>query len=117
MPETGPTTARRLVRLIVASPDRTRVLARPAGLAGWRLPTVAVDGERRDDDDWTADEVLRAGAAAGGPIEPHAPVAADGWEFRPAGRLRSVGSTWIGVAEAGRLGADAALVRAWAESP
>ncbi len=104
---------RRVVRLVVASTDGTRVLARPNGLAGWSLPVIAVDHalERWDE---------RAGSAAaaivGAPVAPVRRLAPDAWCVSPTERVPAVGTTWISVDEAGRLGGDAAIVEAWASS-
>ncbi|MFP5576653.1 MAG: hypothetical protein ACLGIZ_00290 [Acidimicrobiia bacterium] len=105
--------ARRLLRLVVPSPDRSRVLARPNGLAGWTLPVIAVP----DDDDvtWTDDLVAAAGRAVGAAVQPARPVGTGAWELRALGRIPSTGVTWIARDEAGRLGAHAAVLIRWAD--
>lgn len=90
------------------------MLARPNGLAGWRLPTVGVDGVRTRAEDWTDDELSRATAVAGGSVEPAARIDADVWEFRSVGRIGAAGTTWITVTDAERFGSDAVVVRRWA---
>ena len=99
-----------MVRLVVPSPDGSRVMARPNGLAGWTLPTMAVDlpFERWDDD-----VTERAARVVGAPIVVGARVARDTWVVRATGRVPAAGRTWIGMSEIDRLGADAQVVRAW----
>lgn len=105
--------ARRVLRLVVPSPDRSRVLARPNGLAGWTLPVIAVP----DDDDvtWTEDLVAAAGCAVGAAVQPVRPVGTDAWELQARGRIPSTGVTWIAPEEAGRLGSHAAVLIRWAD--
>jgi hypothetical protein len=105
MPQRG------VVRLIVPSPDGRRVLARPNGLAGWALPTIAVDLPFDAWDDHASDRaqrLLSTTVAAG------ARVTADCWAVAATGRVPAAGNTWIDVGEADRFGADAGAVRAWA---
>lgn len=104
---------RRLVRLVVPAPDRSRVLARPNGLAGWALPVVPVDVADGADPTWS--EVVAAAAArvVGAPVHLVRAVGADAWEVEPEGRVPSVGTTWISPEEAGRLGADARVLERW----
>lgn len=101
---------RRVLRLVVASPDGTRVLARPNGLAGWTLPSIAVESPFGG---WDATTLAAAAAAVGGAVEPVEPVAgvADAWAMQATGRIAAVGITWIGVDELARLGHDAAVAR------
>jgi hypothetical protein len=110
---TLPPVARRLLRLVVPSPDRSRVLARPNGLAGWTLPVIAVP----DDDDvtWTDELVSAAGRAVGAAVQPVCVVGTGAWELRALGRVPSTGVTWIAREEAGRLGAHAAVLIRWAD--
>jgi hypothetical protein len=104
---------RRLVRLVVPTPDRSRVLARPNGLAGWTLPVlVLADG---DDVTWTEDQLVAAGRAVGATVRPVREVADGAWEVEALGRVSSAGTTWIAPDEAGRLGADATILIRWAE--
>ena len=102
---------RGVLRLIVPSPDRRRVLARPNGLAGWALPALAVDLPFAG---WDDESVARASRLLGGPVGPGEPVGADCWVVEPAGRMPAVGRTWVGLDEVDRLGADAGAVRTWA---
>lgn len=106
--------ARSLVRLVVPSPDGRRVLVRPNGLAGWTLPVVAVE---RADDAWS--EALGDAAARllGTSVAPVRLLRAGAWLVTAEGRVPAAGNTWIGVEEAERAGADAAVVRAWAAAP
>jgi hypothetical protein len=111
---TLPLVSRRLLRLLVPTPDRARVLARPNGLAGWTLPTLPVA-------DCTAvtwdDELLSAASrVVGAAVRPVREVAPGAWEVEATGRVPATGATWIAPAEAGRLGADAALLVRWADS-
>lgn len=89
------------------------MLARPNGLAGWTLPVLVLpDGA---DLAWTDDQVARAGRAVGAAVRPVREVAAGAWEVEAVGRVPSTGTTWIAPEEAGRLGADAAILVRWAE--
>lgn len=101
------------LRLIVPSPDGSRVLARPNGLAGWALPTIAVGSPFTAWTDEAADAaraVLGAGVASLGPV-------VDGvWAVRPDERIAAAGNTWIGAEEVQRLGTDAPAVQAWLTS-
>lgn len=97
------------MRLVVPSPDRGRVLARPNGLAGWTLPVVAIDGEG-----WSEAAVEAAGRAVGAPVRPVREVQDGAWEVEALDRVPAVGVTWIAVEEAGRLGADRAVLDRWA---
>ena len=104
---------RRLLRLVVPTPDRSRVLARPNGLAGWTLPVVPLDDA--EEVSWTDDLVAAAGRVVGAPVRPVREVAGGAWELEALGRIPSTGATWIGTHEAGRLGADAGVLVRWAE--
>lgn len=89
------------------------MLARPNGLAGWTLPVVPVP--RDGDVDWT-DEVLgAAGRIVGAPIRPVREVTPGAWEVEALGRIPRAGAAWIAPDEAGRLGADAAVLVRWAD--
>ncbi|MFP5322440.1 MAG: hypothetical protein ACLGIC_11425 [Acidimicrobiia bacterium] len=101
--------ARRLVRLLVPSPDGRRVLARPNGLAGWALPAVPVDGPP-----WSDEALAAAARIVGAAVRPVREVVGDAWEVEALDRVPAVGVTWIGLEEAGRLGADAEALRRWA---
>ena len=107
------TNRRGVLRLVVPSPDGTRVLARPNGLAGWTLPTIPVEGPLTEWDDVTA---ARAEAILGAPCEPVRPLGSDAWVVTATGRISASGTTWITVADAGRLGGDETIVRRWAAS-
>jgi hypothetical protein len=100
---------RRLVRLVVPSPDRRRVLARPNGLAGWALPVVPLSA-----DGWDEAALASAARVVGAPVQPVRDLGAGGWEVEVQGRVPAAGVTWIAPAEAARLGADADLARRWA---
>lgn len=102
---------RGVVRLIVPSTDGRRVLAAPIGLAGWRLPSLAVDLPFAE---WDRDVAERASAAVGAPVVPVDAVTPDCWVVSTEGRVPAVGRTWIGLDEVDRLGADAGVVRRWA---
>jgi hypothetical protein len=110
---TLPAVPRRLLRLLVPTPDRARVLARPNGLAGWTLPVLPVP----EGDEISWDDALLAAAerVVGAAVRPVREVAPGAWEVEAAGRVPSTGTTWIAPAEAGRLGADAALLVRWAD--
>lgn len=102
----------RLLRLLVPAPDRSRVLARPNGLAGWALPVLPLpDG---DDVSWTDELLAAATRVVGAPVRPVREVAPGSWELEPLGRIASTGAAWIAPGEAGRLGADAAILVRWA---
>ena len=101
------------MRLVVPSPDGSRVMARPNGLAGWTLPTMAVD---LPFDRWDDGVTERAASVVGAPIEVGARVSSDTWVVRATGRVPAAGRTWIGMGEIDRLGADAQIVRAWARA-
>ncbi len=105
------TTGRGVVRLVVPSPDGTRVLARPNGLAGWNLPTIPVDGPLED---WDDDATARAEAILGAPVGTVHALGSDAWVVTATGRISAAGTTWIAADEAGRLGGDEAIVRRWA---
>lgn len=113
MTSQGDGTRRGVVRLVVASPDGSRVLARPNGLAGWLLPTIPVAAPFET---WSPDATERARALLGVDVEPVRRLAPDAWEVAMAGRLSAAGNTWIGVEDAGRLGADEGTIRRWAAS-
>ena len=104
---------RRLLRLLVPTPDRTRVLARPNGLAGWTLPVLPV--AEAAEVTWDDELLAAAERVVGAAIRPVREVAAGAWEVEAQGRIPAVGATWIAPAEAGRLGADAALLVRWAD--
>lgn len=91
------------------SPDGRRVLARPNGLAGWALPTMAVDVPFFQ---WTDDEVGRAARTLGAPVAPVRPLSPDACEIEVLDRVPSAGNTWIGLDEVERFGVDAASARA-----
>jgi len=98
-----------LVRLVVPSPDRRRVLARPNGLAGWALPVVPLG-----DDGWSPAATDAAARVVGAPVRPVRELEGGAWEVEPLGRVPAVGVAWIGADEAGRLGADAGVLLRWA---
>lgn len=106
---------RRLLRLVVPAPDRTRVLGRPNGLAGWALPVVPVPADAGTDVEWTAELLRAASRVVGAPIRPVREIEPGAWEVQPVGRIPSTGATWIGAAEAARLGADAAVLVRWVD--
>lgn len=99
-----------MIKLVVATPDGRRVLARPNGLAGWTLPTIAVTLPLTS---WGPEAAASARALLGSPVEPIAPLGDDAWVVAATGRIATAGNTWIAVDEATRLGADAALLRRW----
>ena len=111
-PAYAPVVPRRLLRLLVPTPDRARVLARPNGLAGWTLPVLPAP----EGDEVTWDDALLAAAerAVGAAVRPVREVAPGAWEVEATGRVPSTGTTWIAPTEAGRLGADAPLLVRWA---
>ncbi len=98
------------VRLVVASPEHRRVLARPNGLAGWMLPRISTHGAL---DEWTSGAADAALAVLGTTVEPLERLAPDVWAVQPSGRLTAAGTTWIGEHDVARLGADADIVRSW----
>ena len=102
-----------MLRLVVPSPDGRRVLARPNGLAGWTLPVLAVDLPFLA---WDEATIARAGRLLGVPVSPGEAIGPSAWTMTAEGRLPAVGRTWIGLDELDRLGADAAIARAWAET-
>lgn len=102
--------ARRTVRLVVPSPDGRRVLARPNGLAGWTLPTIAVDVPFEEWDDGASSAAARS---IGAPVEPIQRLGPLAWALRAQDRIPAAGATWIDEAGADRLGVDAAVARAW----
>lgn len=104
---------RRLLRLLVPTPDRARVLARPNGLAGWALPVLPVPDDA--DVDWDDELVAAAARVVGAPVRPVREVAPGAWEVEVLGRVPSTGVDWIAPTESGRVGADAALVVRWAD--
>jgi hypothetical protein len=103
---------RGVVRLIVPSPDGRRVLARPNGLAGWQLPSIPCATPLES---WTPEASQRAAALLGARVEPVSHLRPDAWVVEARGRISPAGNTWIAVGDAARLGADASLVRRWAE--
>lgn len=105
--------ARTLLRLVVPTPDRSRVLARPNGLAGWALPVVpAPDGSEPV---WSDEVLAAAERVVGAPIQPVCEVVPGAWEVEALGRIPRTGTAWIAPGEAGRLGADAAVLVRWAD--
>ncbi|HEX4903242.1 MAG TPA: hypothetical protein VFV42_10570, partial [Acidimicrobiales bacterium] len=71
--------ASRVLRLLVPSPDGTRVLARPNGLAGWALPVIpAADG-------WTDELEAGAGRVVGAPVRAVRELEPGVWEVEPLG--------------------------------
>lgn len=102
--------ARQLVRLVVPSPDGSRVLARPNGLAGWSLPVVDLPSGQWDDDALAA-----AARTIGAPVRPVREVGDGAWEVEALDRVPRAGTAWIAPVEAARLGADRAVVARWAE--
>jgi len=100
----------RVLRLLVPSADRTRVLARPNGLAGWALPAVPAVAQG-----WTAEAAAAAARVVGAPVRPVHAVVPGVWEVEVLGRVPAVGVTWIGLDEVARFGADAGAVRRWAD--
>ena len=102
-----------MVRLVVASADGRRILARPNGLAGWQLPAIPAF---RPFDSWSHEAAARAEALLGVSVEAVRPLPPDAWTVKATGRVAAPGNTWIGVHEAGRLGADESVVRRWAAS-
>ncbi len=105
------TKGRGVIRLVVPSPDGTRVLARPNGLAGWNLPAIPVDGPLEE---WDDAATARAEAILGAPVGTAQALGPDAWVVTAAGRISAAGTTWIAADEAGRLGGDEAIVRRWA---
>lgn len=110
----APRVPRRLLRLVVPAPGGGRVLARPNGLAGWTLPVVPVPGD--GEILWTDEVLAAAERVVGAAVRPVREVAPLAWEVEAVGRIPSPGVTWIGVAEAGRLGADAGVLVRWADA-
>ena len=106
----APDMAPRLLRLLVPSPDGRRLLARPNGLAGWALPAVPAGPEG-----WSDEVAASAGRVVGAPVRPVREVVDGAGEVEALDRIPAAGVTWIGLDEAGRLGADAGAVRRWAE--
>lgn len=102
--------ARGTVRLVVASPDGRRVLARPNGLAGWALPSIAVD---LPFDAWTDAASAAATRAIGAPVEPVGALGPRSWAVRAIGRVPASGAEWIDEVGVDRLGADAGTARLW----
>jgi hypothetical protein len=98
---------RGVIKLVVVSADGARVLARPNGLAGWTLPTIAATVPLTT---WDAEAAAGARAILGSDVEPIRPLGDDAWLVTPTGRIGAAGNTWIGIAEAARLGADEAVV-------
>lgn len=105
--------ARALLRLVVPTPDRSRVLARPNGLAGWTLPVVPLPEGAGDV--WSEDVLAAAERVVGAPVRPVREVLPGAWEVEALGRVPRTGTAWIAPDEAGRLGADAAVLARWAD--
>lgn len=84
------------------------MLTRPIGLAGWALPTVAVDGPTER---WSPRLGTAARQALGAEVDPIRRLAPDAWLVRTTGRIPAAGVTWIAAHEAGRAGGDADLIR------
>lgn len=99
-----------VVRLVVSAPNGRTVLARPNGLAGWTLPAMPAEVPFEHWDDRAR---AQAAAIVGGSVEPVRMLAPDAWAVVPAGRISAVGSTWIDIDDAARLGADETIVRLW----
>lgn len=97
------------LRLVVPSPDDSRVLARPNGLAGWALPQIGVDLPFTG---WDERTVTAASSLVGGPVTPVEAVGEHAWAVRVE-RIGAAGNTWIGPDETDRLGTDAGIARAW----
>ncbi len=89
------------------------MLARPNGLAGWALPVVPAPDEIGAE--WTEELLTAAARVVGAPVRPVGEVSPGVWEVEAQGRVPSTGTTWIGPDEAGRLGADAAVLVRWAD--
>lgn len=105
--------ARALLRLVVPAPDRSRVLARPNGLAGWTLPVVPRPEGATEV--WSEEVLAAAERVVGAPVRPVREVVAGAWEVEALGRIPRTGTAWIAADEAGRLGADAAVLVRWAD--
>ena len=103
---------RRLLRLVVPTPDRRRVLARPNGLAGWTLPAVPVPAG--DDAAWPPEADEAAARVIGAAVRPVRRIADGAWEVEALGRIPRSGTTWIAPDEAERLGSDRHVLLAWA---
>lgn len=112
LPTLGPV-PRRLVRLVLPTPDRRRVLARPNGLAGWALPAVPVEVAAGASPAWSDAVAAAAERIVGAPVA-FVRAVGDAWEVEAQGRVPRAGTAWIDPAEAGRLGADAPVLVAWA---
>jgi hypothetical protein len=102
--------APQLARLVVPSPDRSRVLARPNGLAGWSLPVVDLAGGR-----WDEAALAAAARTIGAPVRPVRELIDGAWEVEALDRVPRAGIAWIAPVEAARLGADRQVVIRWAE--
>lgn len=113
-PRTGGTyaaaVAPQLVRLVVPSPDRSRVLARPNGLAGWSLPVVDLA-----EGGWDDAALAAAARTVGSPVRPVREVVDGAWEVEALERVPRAGTAWIAPVEAARLGADREVVTRWSE--
>ena len=102
------------IRLLVVNAHAPgRVLARPNGLAGLALPAAARD--RSVDAAWTEADAARAASVLGADVTAARHLGGDLWTVTVAGRVPRVGNQWVGVEELGRLGVDAAAVRAVAD--
>lgn len=102
------------IRLVVPSPEVPgRLLARPNGVSGWALPSLARLGAA--DAPWDDDATRRVATVLGVDADEIAGarhLGQDLWAITVTGRLPRVGNDWIGSDEVTRLGADAATVRA-----
>lgn len=104
--------AKSVLRLVVPSPDGRRLLARPNGLAGWALPTVATANPMV----WGAPLSAAAARVVGGAVVPVRRLGPTTWEVELVGRVPRAGNHWVGPSDARRLGADAGVVEAWEEA-
>lgn len=98
---------------MIPSPDGTRLLARPNGLAGWALPQIAVDVPFAG---WDEAALAAATAAIGATVRPRDAVGSGAWVV-DVERVGAAGNTWIGAHETARLGTDAAVADEWFARP
>ncbi len=94
---------------MVPSPDGTRLLARPNGLAGWALPRIAVAVPFAG---WDDASLAAAAAAIGTAVRPLDAVGSSAWAVE-VDRVGAAGNTWIGALETARLGNDAGVADEW----